>query len=339
MISIIIVGYNSKKYLQECFESIFLSTYKKFNVIFVDNCSTDGSAKFVEENFPEVQTIISKINTGFAGGNNIAIKRAVELRSEYVFLLNPDTVIDEKCLEILMEHADQDTILQSLLLLHRDGQKTNIINSSGNDLNFLGLSYCGNLDKNAKIISPEPRNISLASGAAMFVATKVIRKIGLIDTDYFMYHEDVDFCWRARLAGFGIKLIPESIIWHKYNFSRNKNKLYYFERNRLLFITKNYPVNILFLIFVPFVIHEFLMIAHSIFNGWFVLKIQAYKDYFLMLPRFIRKRQKQIIKTKTKDTLVYYSSEIKVPYFSNPLTATYNLWLKTYWGIIKLLIG
>lgn len=330
MISIIVVGYNSKKDLPECFDSIQKSTFKKYRIIFVDNDSTDGSLDFVKNKYPEIITIKNK-NTGYAGGNNVGIRKAIEFRDEYVFLLNPDTIIDKDCLAELITKADKKTVLQPLILLNINGKNTDLINTTGGHLNFLGFSYCSDY-KEDKSIAKE-KDIAIASGAAVFMPTSMFEEIGFLDESFFMYHEDVDLFWRARLSGFNIKLIPSSVLWHKYSFSKNKNKLFYAERNRLVFLYKNFPLRYRILILPAFVINEILMLIYSLLTGWSMLKIKAYGSAISNIFKLTIKPQKLSKKNKFFIQAGIQFSELKSPVF-----IPYNVFLTGYWYLIKYLI-
>lgn len=338
MISIIIVGYNSKKYLDDCLSSIFNSNYKNSRVIFVDNNSTDDSIKFIKNKFRKVIIVKSKENLGFAGGNNLGIKKAIEMKTDYIFLVNPDTITERECFEILIKNANTKTILQPLILLYKNGHKTKIVNTTGGILNFLGFSYCSDYKKDAKEIID--KNIPLASGAGVFIPSEVFRKIGFFDENFFMYHEDVDLFWRARMSGFEIELISSAIIWHKYSFSRNINKMFYFERNRLLFLYKNFSVKYLGLIFPMFIINEFLMLLYSLFSGWFWLKLNSYVSIFKLLKKESNQRKEIIANKIISDKLLkrFIVSDISFSEIRSIFFAPYNFLLKIYWKLINMTI-
>lgn len=122
MIGVVVVGFNNRHDLKGCLDSLLKSGYKKFKAIYVDNGSSDGSADFVEKSYQKV-IVIRNSNTGYAGGNNLGIKQALKLKCDYIFLLNPDTLIDQNCLEELAKHADSKTILQPLILIYEKGKK------------------------------------------------------------------------------------------------------------------------------------------------------------------------------------------------------------------------
>jgi GT2 family glycosyltransferase len=338
-IAIIIVGYNSKKYLNDLFTSLNKSTYKNFKIFYVDNNSADQSINWIQNHYPKTEIIKNKDNVGFATANNIGLKIAIKQNFNYFFLLNPDTVIDKNCLQILIDKVDNNSIIQPLILIYKN-KKTNLINSDGNVLNYLGYSYCAGQKKNADNIQLSRKEIPLASGAAMFIPKNIINSIGILDDDFFMYHEDVDFSWRARIAGFKIKIIPDAIVWHKYHFSRNKQKFFFAERNRLFFIFKNFQAKTILLISPMFLINEILMVLYSIFTGWFLLKIKSSGSFIWNLNYIFSKRKKinKLRKNNDQDLKRYFSSEIEFSEVKIPALKIYNLVNKGYWWLVRKLI-
>lgn len=339
MVGIVVVTYNSRKDIGPCLLSVYKSSYKRFKVFLVDNNSIDSTAGFVKEKFPQVDISVLKKNIGFAAGQNLGIKKALKKGCKSVFLLNPDTLIDKKCLNELIIKSDDQTILQPLILIHNGEKKTKLINTTGGVLNFLGFSYCGNYRKNMDTVR-EDRDIAVASGAAMFVPSNILKKVGLFDENFFMYHEDVDLTYRARISGYNIKLISSALVWHKYSFSKNKQKYYHFEKNRQLFLWRNFSLKYLILIFPAYIVTEILMLIYSLISGWFLLKI---KSYFFILKLFskerkIRQKNYKNIKKNEKILKKYLCSEIAFSEVKNPLFTPYNVILMLYWHLIKALI-
>ncbi len=338
-IAIIIVGYNSHKYLKDCLSSIKKSVFKNYFIIFVDNHSQDESVEFIRKNFPKIRIIQNSKNLGFAQGNNIGTKEAIRQKADFVFLLNPDTILDSQCLQKLIEKADNQTILQPQVLLYHKGKKTNMINTAGNALNYLGFSYCGDYKKQARQFKKD-KEISLASGSALFIPIPIIEKIDLFERNFFMYHEDVDFCWRARLANFGIKLIPKAVVWHKYVFLKNKMKMFYSERNRLLFIFKNFSLKTILLFLLMGIINEVLVCVYALWNGWLMEKLSSYYSIFLLLDDLLKWRARidRIRKKTDGEMKQYLNSKIIFEEVELPANKIYNSLLNTYWKIIKRFI-
>lgn len=329
MISIIIVGYNSREYLKDCLTSIYKSTYKKFRVIFVDNNSSDESVAYIENSFPKTIIIKSRQNLGFAGGNNLGIKKAIKDKDEFIFLLNPDTVLDRNCIKVLVEQSDVYTILQPLILMHNN-KKTNLINTTGIYLNFLGISYCDNYKKKGILFSNKLK-IPAASGAGMFLPTTIFKEIGFFDENFFMYYEDLDFCWTARKSNYEIYMIPSAKLWHKYSFNKNKNKFFYSERNRLLFLYKHFSLKYYILISIPFFINELIILFYSLFSGLFIAKINSYTSFVNNYKKYKNKKNLKI----EKRLLSLINAPISFSEFSNPLFPLYNLFLKFAWSVIR----
>lgn len=315
MIAVVVVGYNNLNDLEDCLKSILANSEKNIKIFYVDNDSRDASIDFVQNHFKSVQIIKNK-NTGYAGGNNVGIKMALKLGCKNIFLLNPDTILDSNCLALLKKASDQKTIIQPIVLIYEKGTKTHLINTTGNYLNFLGISYCNNYRQDEKIAQDGP--IVSASGAAMFIPSAVIEKIGYLDESFFMYHEDLDFCWRARMAGFNVELLTTAKVWHKYSFSKNKLKYFYIERNRFLFIFKNFQIKTIFLILPFLLLNEILMLLYSIVSGWFIYKLKSCLSFFYLLPSALRERKKnkrlfddRVLKQFLSSQVEF--SEVKVP--------------------------
>ena len=202
-ISVIIVNYNGKELLQKCLESLFKIDYNNFEVILVDNNSTDGSMEFVIKNHPNVIVVKLDSNKGFAEPNNIGAKIA---KGEYLLFLNNDTITTTNFISEMIKVLEKDekiAICQSLLL-KPDGN----IDSSGDFIDKMGIVY------NSKTKTDEIREISSARGACMLMRKKIFDKLTGFDEKFFATFEDVDLGWRTWIAGYKVMLIPSSVVYH-----------------------------------------------------------------------------------------------------------------------------
>ena len=202
-ISVIIVNYNGKTLLEKCLESLFKVNYDNFEVILVDNNSTDETIEFVTKNYPSVIVIKLDSNKGFAEPNNIGSKIA---KGDHLLFLNNDTIVTPDFISELVKAIENDpkiAICQSLLL-KPDGS----IDSSGDFIDKLGVVY------NSITKTDEIREISSARGASMLVRSSVFKKLGGFDEKFFVSFEDVDLGWRAWILGYRVILIPTSIVYH-----------------------------------------------------------------------------------------------------------------------------
>ena len=337
-IAVIIVGFNSRKYLKECFESTLKALKKKGIIIFIDNCSTDDSLEWTAKNYPKIILINSKKNLGFAEANNVAVRKAINLHCQYLLLLNPDTVIHPESISKLIKSADNETILQPLILLHKNGQPTYKINTYGNIIHYLGFSYVGGYKLDYRNVQFDI-DLSVASGAAMWIPVRIIKKIGLFDKGFFMYHEDLDFSWRSRLAGFKIRLISDSLVWHKYSYGRNLNKYYYAERNRIIFMLKNYQIRTLVLISPMFLLNELLINFHAIISGYFKYKLQSYLSVIRYLPVIWNFRINKKANTKfDRDLIRYFSCQLDFSEMNIAGISFYNRILCWYWVLVRNIV-
>lgn len=337
MISVIIVGFNNRGDLKACLDSVYKSTYRRLRVIYVDNGSKDGSIEYVKRAYPKVLTIKNN-NSGCPGGNNIGIKKALKLKSDYIFLLNPDAEIDKNCLSTLMNKIDEKTILQPLILIASKTRKTNKINTTGGYLNFLGFCHCSDYLKNKSFAKEQ--KIVIASGAAVLIPVKILKKIGLLEENFFMYFEDADLFYRANLFGYTVKLIPSALAWHRYSFSANKNKMFYADRNRLLFLYKNFSTKYLILILPISIINELLLIIYSLISGWFWRKLLVYYSALKFMPVIAKERKKNLpyMKKQEKNLKQYIGPKISFAEIQSRFFVPYNLVLRAYWFVIKPLI-
>ena len=202
-VSIIIVNYNGKELLQKCLDSLLKVNYNNFEIILVDNNSTDGSVEFITKNYPSLIIIKLDSNKGFAEPNNVAAKIS---KGKYLLFLNNDTVVTPNFISEMVKVMETDkkiAICQSLLL-KPDGS----VDSSGDFIDHLGVVY------NSKTKIDEIREVSSAKGASMLVRSDIFKKLGGFDQKFFVTFEDVDLCWRSWILGYRVLIIPTSIVYH-----------------------------------------------------------------------------------------------------------------------------
>jgi hypothetical protein len=207
-LTIIIVNWNGKHLLKNCLDSILKQTYKKFNVILVDNGSTDKSVEFIEKKFSEIKIIKLKENTGFAYANNVGIKEAFKNENiQYIITLNNDTKADKDYVKNLVQEARKDKRIGSL--------QPKVINFFDKDkidsVGMLIYKDCSAINKGQKEIDKGQYNkkeeiFGSSASAALYTRRALedtrLKEGEFFDNDYFAYYEDVDLAWRLRLAGF-----------------------------------------------------------------------------------------------------------------------------------------
>ena len=212
-VSIIIVNYNGKELLQKCLDSLLKVNYDNFEIILVDNNSTDGTVEFITKNYPSLIIIKLDSNKGFAEPNNVAAKIS---KGKYLLFLNNDTVVTPNFISEMVKVMETDkkiAVCQSLLL-KPDGS----VDSSGDFIDHLGVVY------NSKTKIDEIREVSSAKGASMLVRSDIFEKLDGFDQKFFITFEDVDLCWRSWILGYRVLIIPTSIVYHEGGITIKKIK-------------------------------------------------------------------------------------------------------------------
>jgi hypothetical protein len=208
----------------------------------VDNGSTDGSVHYLTEEFPDIEIVENGVNLGYTGGNNVGIRRAIEMGAQYVLLLNNDTIVEPAFLRELVEAANRDKCIGVVGPTVLDYASTGRIQATGAIVRW-------NTGTTTRI---EPENISnngfekgvdvdFVSGSCLLARTEMIDRIGLLDECYFAHWEEIDWCIGARNAGYRVLWVPKARIWHKCGASGGRVKgfrEYQNGRNRLWFMKK-----------------------------------------------------------------------------------------------------
>lgn len=341
-VAIIIVNYNGRQYLEDCLGSLSRLNYPEYKIFFVDNASKDDSVDYVKNNFPQVELMINQDNLGFAEGNNVAMKKVLEQDFDYICLINQDTVSEPDFLSKLLavvESDDQVAAVQPRLMLHPEKDK---VNSLGNAIHYLGFGYSQG-SYSPFLGDLRPFEAAYASGAAVLLKTAVLRQIGLFNPDFFMYHEDLDLGWRLRLAGYKTMVVPEAVVYHKYEFSRSVKKYYYMERNRYICILENYKWPTILLITPACLAMELGLFLFSFKSGFWREKLRAY-GYFLKIGSwrkiFRERREKRVIRVRRdKDVVKVFTGKITNQEIDNwLLNKIANPVFNLYWQVIRRLI-
>jgi GT2 family glycosyltransferase len=260
LVSIIIPSWNGKHWLQKCLPTISAQTFRGFEIIVVDNGSTDGSTEWVSADFPCVQIIRNTQNAGFGRATNQGISLA---RSPYVVTLNNDTQVASNWLECLMRVVQNEPRVGMWASKMVFAEQPEVINSAGICVDKCGIAWDGmggDLDRADDI---EPREVFGPCGGAALYSRAMLNDVGLFDEDFFAYHEDVDLAWRARLRGWRCLYVPTAVVHHYHSAAMKDtvtDKWRLLGRNKIAMILKNYPAPQLFW-YAPLILAYDLMMA------------------------------------------------------------------------------
>jgi GT2 family glycosyltransferase len=242
-LAVVILHYKHKEDTLECLKSVKQSDFGDFQIILVDNASGD---EFDEETLRhlDIEIISSKENTGYSGGNNLGIKKALELGAEKIFVLNPDTTVKKDTISALVRALEKyDAGLVGPKIYFADSKKIWYAGGEFDVANVLGRHR--GVDEEDKGQYDKDEETDGITGAAFMARAEVFGKIGVFDDRYFLYYEDADLSIRAKKAGFKIVYIPEAVVFHKNARSTGLGSPlqdYYITRNRMLFASKFLPV-------------------------------------------------------------------------------------------------
>ena len=312
--SIIVVNWNGKRYLEECLAALLAQTYSPCEIILVDNGSSDGSVEFVAERFPQVRIIENGENLGFAAGNNVAIRAA---RGDYIVTLNNDTRAEPDWLEELVKVVETDPRIgmcaSKMLFYHHPG----VLNSTGISLNIAGIAWDrrggepddGPSTSSGHRLEREPVEIFGPCAGAALYRREMLDEVGLFDEDFFAYHEDVDFAWRARSRGWRCMYSPLAVVYHVHSAtgmegSAFKNRL--LGRNKIWTMVKNYPSPQIFLFLPLIAFYDWAATFYSLFKRRDANPLRGRLASLGLLRQTLRKRR-EIQRKRTSSALPWFS--------------------------------
>jgi len=308
-VSIIIVNWNAGDYLEDAITSLEKQTYQNFEIILVDNASTDDSVKLIENKFPNVRIIKNKKNIGFAEGNNIGIKQA---NGHMIALFNPDAVADPEWLEILVSTLNSSDEIGAVT-----GKMFYLGDEFGKDAVFCTWSKISPITAMPyNFFDDEPEaKVDYLSGAAMLVKKDVIDKIGFLDSEYFLFFDETDWCARMIRAGYDLVYTPKAIAWHKVSssFDNSSKKIYYMERSRVRFAIKNFDLKYLPLFYLSFFFETLYVFLRDIKNSDFSRSRVRSKIIFWNFAHFkktLDKRKIDFLKIKKHGPVKSYNSSL-----------------------------
>ena len=266
MIDIVIPNWNGLKFLGTCLASLMKQTNRDFNVIIVDNGSTDGSVEFIQSAYPEIALITLPENKGFSAAVNAGIKAGM---SEWILLLNNDTEVDSGCIANLLESIKKFKGIDFFALKMIDFSDRKKIDGAGDAVLRGGVGYrLGTLENDLELFN-ESRNVFGACAGAALYRRSMFERVGLFDEDFFAYLEDVDLNMRAVRSGRGCRYLPGARVYHIGSASSgskiNSFTVSLSTRNNLLVMFKNYSF-MMFLRFLPAIL------VYQFF--WFLLVVK-----------------------------------------------------------------
>jgi GT2 family glycosyltransferase len=267
--SVVIVAYRAGPALLRCLDSLS-GQDGLIETIVVDNGGGGPEIERVRE-IEAVRLVEPAENVGFAAGCNLGAREA---RGDVLVFLNPDTIVADRALAQLELAVDDPSvgIAMARLRLLDEPEK---LNSSGVEIHVTGIGWAGGFGDPADSLT-ERREVPAPSGTAMAVRADTFRRLGGFAEELFMYIEDLELGWRARIAGYRVIVEPAADVFHEYEYGRNPRKNYFLERNRLVFVLSAYSSRLLLLAGPLLVATELGMLALALKEGWLRDKVAGW---------------------------------------------------------------
>lgn len=288
LISVIVLNYNGRELLDGCLSSLASQTYSPFEVVLVDNGSSDGSPEYIQAQYPWVRLVRNRDNLGFAGGTNAGIRVA---KGRYILTLNNDAVADRFFIEELARPmVDPQVGVCAAKMLFPDGR----INSAGICISRSGAAWDrGMFEPDQGQYDSMEEVFGACAGAALY-RREMLDEIGLFDDDFFLYLEDVDLAFRARLAGWKCIYVPWAVVIHHHGKTAGVGSdlaVYYGNRNIVWFPVKDFPLRLLFTS-LPFILARNLAtIPYYALRGQGRVILKSKLDALRGVVKMMRKRK------------------------------------------------
>jgi GT2 family glycosyltransferase len=316
--SVLVLCWNSSSYISRCLDSLANQTFKDFEVIVIDNGSTDGSDVILRNDWNGLDLRIERleINKGFAAANNLGARLA---RGKSLALLNADAFPEPNWLEILLRSAEESPEFSIFSSQQIQANIPELLDGAGDAYHVTGLAWRRHYNKPVQDYGKQAEEVFSACPAAALYLREEFLNVGGFDEDYFSYFEDVDLSFRLRLAGKKCLYVPEAVVHHVGTASTGKRSdfsVYYGYRNLIWTFVKDMP-SPLFWIFLPLHIGAMLFfVSYLTLRGQGKIVRKTIGDAIRGLPKMIEKRKviQKNIQIEPTDLLKVMSTGLSEPY-------------------------
>jgi GT2 family glycosyltransferase len=287
-VTAVVLAYGSEPWLDACLASLLDSRGVEVDVVLVDNGCTDLAAVDRAAAQDHVVLVRPAENLGYAGGCDVGADHAA---GDVIAFVNSDAVVVPGALAALattLEDRSVGLVTASIRLADDPA----VLNTAGNPVHVTGLSWAGHHGEPAERWN-EPRDVASVSGAAFAVRRDLWRQVGGFDPTWFAYNEDADLSLRVWQRGLRVRYCPDAVVVHHYEFSRNPDKSYLLERNRLLNVLTLYAARTLVLLAPVLVVFELMLVALAARQGWLAEKWAGYR-WIAAHHRWVRERRREV---------------------------------------------
>jgi GT2 family glycosyltransferase len=291
-VAVVIPNWNGIDSIGDCLDSLLNQSVKPL-IIVVENGSTDGSLEFLRKDYSDVQIVVNQQNLGFAGGVNSGIRHAVDQGCEFVALLNNDATVEKDWLKQLtatIRANDHNGIVTSKIVTS-DGSH---MDSTGDMYTVWGLPYPRGRGEPVSSAYDKQTTVFAASGGASIYRVAMLKEIGLFDSDFFAYYEDVDLSFRAQLADWKVVYEPKALVYHQISATSSKIKgfsTYQTIKNLPWLLVKNVPRQYMHIVLPRFLLAHTLFVGRAILRGQGFYALKGLIATLAKLPAKLRERK------------------------------------------------
>ncbi|MEV6694748.1 glycosyltransferase family 2 protein [Micromonospora sp. NPDC051196] len=335
-VTVVMLAYGAEPWLVDAAQAVLASTGVDVELVVVDNgCTGDGID--VVKGLPGVRVIRPEQNTGFSGGCNLG---AAEAGGDWLAFVNSDAVVTPDALAKVTAVAAEPGVGAAMASI-RLADNPDLINTSGNPLHFTGLSWAGGNGEPADAHARRTVVPSL-SGCCFVISRERWKELGGFATEYFAYHEDTELSLRLWQRGLRLEYVPDAVVRHHYEFSRNALKLYLVERNRLITLLTTYQGRTLALLAPMLLLTEAAMLAAALAGGWGRQKVRGW-SWLWQHRNWVRARRRQLQAERTVGdraladliTARVAPSNVDAP----PGMGVFNAIAAAWWALVRPLLA
>jgi len=334
-VGVVMLAYGAEPVIDRAIAAVASSRGIEVALVVVDNgCSRDDLGALCHANGAVL--VQSPRNLGFAGGVNLGARH---VDAPFLGLVNSDAVVDVDALRRLVDVVEEPRvgIASGSIRLSDD---PSLMNSAGNPVHVLGLCWAGGMGEPAADHAAA-RDVASASGAGLVIRREVWDRLGGFPDEFFAYQEDLELSWRTWQLGYRVRYVPDAVVVHHYEFSRNPRKMFLLERNRLLFVLTCYGPRTLALLAPALAVFEIAMAAVAAAQGWGPQKVRGWAWVLGHLGWVGRRRRVvQTIRRVPDRALVrlwtdrFDAAAMPLPSWARPLQSI----LAAYWAAVRRLV-
>jgi GT2 family glycosyltransferase len=334
-VTAILLAYGAEPYLEEAVNAILASTGVTLDVVVVDNGCTSTAIDQIK-GLAGVRVVSPPGNTGYAGGCAIGAADAI---AEFLVFVNSDAIVQPEALARLVRVAAEPGVGLAMGSI-RLASDPALMNTAGNPIHFVGLVWAGGYQEPATKYAVR-RQVPSGSGCCFAIRRAQWEELGGFAAEYFAYHEDTELSVRLWQRGLTVEFVPDAVVVHHYEFSRNQLKSYLLERNRLILLFTTYQTRTLVLLAPMLVVTEVAMLAAAVLGRWGGAKTRGWK-WIWRHRGWVRQRRARLQAERTEPdralvprmTGQFDASNVEAP----PGIAAYNVLAGAYWAVARRLI-